>query len=45
MDKEVKGLLDQLDIVPQSRDRRPRLSAKTLPIKAPPSLPEGKDVA
>ena len=34
MSKEVKELLDRLDIVPQSRDRRPRLSAKTLPIKA-----------
>ena len=27
MSKEVKELLDRLDIVPQSRDRRPRLSA------------------
>ena len=37
MSKEVKELLFRLDIVPQSRDRRPRLSAKTLPIKASPS--------
>ena len=40
MTKEVKELLDRLDIVPQSRDRRPRLSAKTLPIKASPSPPK-----
>ena len=38
MTKGVKELLFRLDIVPQSRDRHPRLSAKTLPIKAPPSL-------
>ena len=37
MSKEVKELLFRLDIVPQSRDRRPRLSVKTLPIKASPS--------
>ena len=45
MSKEVEELLDQSDIVPQSRDRHPRLSAKTLPIKASPSLSEGEDVA
>ena len=37
MSKEVKELLDRLDIVPQSRDRRPRLSAKSQQIKASPS--------
>ena len=41
MSKEVKELLDRLDIVPQSRDRRPRLSAKTLPITASPSPQKG----
>ena len=40
MSKAVKELLDRLDIVPQSRDRRPRLSAKTLLIKASPSPPK-----
>ena len=37
MTKEVKELLFRLDIVPQSRDRRPRLSAKSQQIKASPS--------
>ena len=43
MSKEVKELLFRLDIVPQSRDRRPRLSAKSQQIKASPSPspPEG----
>ena len=45
MSKEVKELLDRLDIVPQSRDRRPRLSAKTLLIKASLSPSKGGDVA
>ncbi len=45
MSKEVKELLDRLDIVPQSRDRRLRLSAKTLTIKASPSPQKGGDVA
>ena len=40
MSKEVKELLDRLDIVPQSRDRCLCLSAKTLPIKASPSPPK-----
>ena len=45
MSKEVKELLDRLDIVPQSRDRRLRLSAKSQQIKASPSLSEGENVA
>ena len=45
MSKEVKELLFRLDIVPQSRDRRLRPSAKTLPIKASPSPQKGGDVA
>ena len=45
MSKGVKELLDRLDIVSQSRDRRPRLSAKTLPIKASQSPSKGGDVA
>ena len=45
MSKEVKELLDRLDTVPQSRDRRPRLSAKSQQRKASPSLSEGENVA
>ena len=36
MTKEVKELLFRLDIVPQSRDRRPRM-------ETPPSLPQGEE--
>ena len=35
MSKEVKELLFRLDIVPQSRDRRPRLSAYKSLINIP----------
>ena len=45
MSKEVKELLFRLDIVPQSRDRRPRLSAKSQQIKASPTPQKGGDVA
>ena len=36
MSKEVKELLDRLDIVSQSRDRRPRM-------ETPPNLPKGEE--